>query len=508
MSSSVEKLRDEGLPKSSVFNFVQLGSPTKYLRRLSISHKFYFIITVVAVILIFELASFWFAISTMSSIRAYVEGEGLWSKAQKESFNSLLQYSSSFNQSDYTNFLSSLTIPLGDNKARLELERPHANVAIARQGFTEGGNNPADIGGMIFLFQHFSQVSYLKQAIGIWTQGDAQIQTQLSIGQRMHALIESDPHPNDPATSAALRPLVAEAVQNDNALTPLEGQFSATLGNASRDVGNLFLYAVLILTIIFGLSAFIAALFIAKLVARVDAAKSEFVALASHQLRSPLNTINLSVEYLKILGPPRSFQEKNVIESISREVEQMALLIETILSVSRIELGTLIIEPEMMDIVPLAKEEVGALTMLARNKGLLIKEFYDPEELLAPMDATLLKIIFQNLLSNAIKYTPYGREISLTIELQSSRILICVADTGYGIPKHEQHRIFDKLFRAANARKLDPQGTGLGLYIVKSIVTEAGGKIWFESAEGVGTTFYVALSLSGMKKVRGNTRLS
>ena len=170
------------------------------------------------------------------------------------------------------------------------------------------------------------------------------------------------------------------------------------------------------------------------------------------------------------------------------------------------ELGMLTIEPRTIDMVALAKEETRTFSVFAREKNLLIRESYTAE-IFAAMDPRLLQIILHNLLSNAVKYTPRGGEITLSIEQQASRILIQVADTGEGIPEAQQKHIFSKFFRAANAHKADPNGTGFGLYIVKSIVSGAGGDIWFESKVKTGTTFYVAFPLSGMKKVSGNTRL-
>ncbi len=249
------------------------------------------------------------------------------------------------------------------------------------------------------------------------------------------------------------------------------------------------------------------ALYISKLITQVDTAKSEFVALASHQLRSPLNVINLSIEQLKNLGPPRTIEEKYIVEGVAREVRQMSSLIGAILNVSRIELGSLIVEPQNIELVAFAKAEVHSLRILADNKDILIQESYEPQELLVPMDPTLLQIIFQNLLSNSIKYTPDWGKIDLSILLQASAILMRIADTGDGIAKAQQHNIFKKLFRTPNASERDPHGTGLGLYIVKAIMEQIGGDIWFESEEGVGTTFYVAFPLSGMKKIDGAHRL-
>ncbi len=103
------------------------------------------------------------------------------------------------------------------------------------------------------------------------------------------------------------------------------------------------------------------------------------------------------------------------------------------------------------------------------------------------------------MLSNALKYTPGSGLVNLEIRKQGPDALIKVSDNGYGIPEDQKGKIFTKLFRADNAKEADPHGTGLGLYIVKSILERTGGKVWFESKENEGTTFFATIPLKGMK---------
>ncbi len=125
-----------------------------------------------------------------------------------------------------------------------------------------------------------------------------------------------------------------------------------------------------------------------------------------------------------------------------------------------------------------------------------------------PLDSSLTHAIFINLLSNAVKYTADGGTITLTTKKDGVDIVITIADTGYGIPQAQQARIFEKMFRADNVRAKVPEGTGLGLYLVKSILDQTSGKIWFESEENKGTTFFVTIPLSGMKQRQGTKGLS
>jgi signal transduction histidine kinase len=110
-------------------------------------------------------------------------------------------------------------------------------------------------------------------------------------------------------------------------------------------------------------------------------------------------------------------------------------------------------------------------------------------------------MIIQNLLSNAVKYTPENGKVQISFSQHNKKhILLKISDTGFGIPKNQQSKIFTKLFRADNAKLKDAEGTGLGLYIVKSIVDKTGGKVWFESKENKGTTFYVLVLIKSNGK--------
>ncbi len=483
-----------------------LGQFSRYLRRLSISQKFYLIIGVVLLILIIEIASFWITLDLLSDVRAYVGGESEWSKSQKESLASLLSYSATFKESDYASFMSNLSVPLGDEQARLELEKKNPDLARAEQGFAAGQNDPADIGGMLWLFMHFRWISSFSDAIVIWTNADGRLALQREIGGRMHADITGTAESNR-SKYQMISPLIIAATQNDAALSSLENRFSATFGEASRDIGNFLYYTIVILTLIFAMVVFVLANFISRLLEEVDKAKTEFVALTSHQLRSPLSIIGLSIELLKKLNPTRNADDQELIDGIEREVHQMNALVETILDISRIELGKVIIEPEYIDVMAAARAQIEAFAIIARHAGVSIRGVYEPMECKMHMDPTLLQIILQNLISNAIKYTNRGGTVELAVIRESWRLLIRVADTGRGIAEKYHRDIFQKLFRSDNARETGHGGAGLGLYIIKTIVDAAGGDIWFESTEGKGTTFFIAFPHTGMKAVSGNVRL-
>lgn len=238
----------------------------------------------------------------------------------------------------------------------------------------------------------------------------------------------------------------------------------------------------------------------------IDRAKTEFVSLAAHQLRTPLTAIGWYAELLGEDETKLSDHQLQFLHEIKTSKDEMTKLVSALLNVSRIELGTFAVSPEPTDLNELANSVVSELRILIeKNKQKF--NFYESDLPKVPVDRNLFRIVYQNLLTNAIKYTPKEGSITLTQELKGDKILISVADTGYGIPDKEKHKIFEKLYRASNAKSKDSNGSGLGLYIVKAIIEESEGTIWFDSIESMGTTFYVEIPASGMHARKGSKML-
>lgn len=262
---------------------------------------------------------------------------------------------------------------------------------------------------------------------------------------------------------------------------------------------------------------------------KLEKAKEEFVSLASHQLRSPLTAIKGYSEFL-LDGTDGAVndRQKEHINIIVESNNKMLGLIDALLNVSRIDLAIFAIEPVPLNIIEAAEKAMREIILTAEAKKIKIDKKFSPDFPLIPLDPKLIGIIFQNLLSNAVKYTPEGGSVYFEVTQKNSQINIIVKDTGMGVPKDQQDRIFSKMFRASNAVEKISEGTGLGLYIVKSIAEACGGKIWFKSpaslsavasaqadaqaasgkAENPGTAFYITLPLSGMKKREGAKGLS
>lgn len=224
----------------------------------------------------------------------------------------------------------------------------------------------------------------------------------------------------------------------------------------------------------------------------IDRQKNEFISFTSHQLRTPLTNIKWLIELLlKGSYDPLSEKQEQVVQNLDEVTKKMIGLVAALLNLSRLELGTVVTKPDAVDIPKLVREVVSEFDREVREKGLDLVQDTESAPNNFSTDGKLLQVVIQNLVSNAVKYTETG-SISIVVRKRDDLLEIKVQDTGYGIPADVHQKIFTKLFRA-NSTSKRAQGTGIGLYMTKSIVGLLGGEITFESTEGKGTTFTVIL---------------
>lgn len=227
----------------------------------------------------------------------------------------------------------------------------------------------------------------------------------------------------------------------------------------------------------------------------VEKMKTEFVSIAAHQLRTPLSAIKWSLRMVldgdvgKITKDQRDLLEKTYSSN-----ERMISLINDLLNVTRIEEGRFLYKPEPTQIEELIENIIQELEEAIKMKKITVK-FEKPKVLfpLIRIDKEKMSLAIHNLIENALKYTPSKGLITISLEDKDNDIVFKIKDTGVGIPNDQNERIFSKFFRGSNVIKMETEGSGLGLYTTKNIIEAHKGKIWFESEEGQGTTFYFSI---------------
>jgi signal transduction histidine kinase len=223
---------------------------------------------------------------------------------------------------------------------------------------------------------------------------------------------------------------------------------------------------------------------------RLDEAKDEFISMASHQLRTPLTSVKgyISMVLEGDIGKI-SASQKRVLEEAFTSSERMVHLIHDFLNVSRLQTGKFTLELEQTDLANLVQEEVDTLQRVAKSRDMKITYKTEIKSVPLLLDDTKIRQVIINYIDNAIYYSKPDTNISVDLTEEKGDIVLRVTDTGIGVPPSEQAGMFDKFFRASNARKQRPDGTGVGLYLAKKVITSHGGDVFFVSKEGQGSTF-------------------
>ncbi|MDD4271604.1 MAG: ATP-binding protein, partial [Patescibacteria group bacterium] len=228
----------------------------------------------------------------------------------------------------------------------------------------------------------------------------------------------------------------------------------------------------------------------------IDKMKSEFISIAAHQLRTPLSAIKWVIKMILDGDAGKlSIEQQELLNKGYLSNERIIRLVNDLLNVSRIEEGKFGFNFEKADfqeVLSAALSNVESL-VVKNHQELIIKKPSRPLKIF--LDKERMVMVIQNLLSNAIKYTPEYGKIKIIVEVDKQNLHVKINDQGVGIPAEDQPKLFTKFFRAANVVKLETEGTGLGLFMVKNIVEKHNGQVSLKSEEGKGTevSFFIPI---------------
>ena len=233
----------------------------------------------------------------------------------------------------------------------------------------------------------------------------------------------------------------------------------------------------------------------ARQLAELERLRAEFVSVASHELKTPINVIIGYLELLKegIYGEVPA-QQKEVLETINKQANGLTRLVKRLLDVSRFEASGGKLDVRQVDLHRFFNTLESSFSVLASQRDIAFNiDHREPLPTTVHWDEDRINEVLGNLLSNAFKFTERHGRVTLTVAQEDDQIVITVADTGAGIPPDQLPHIFDKFFQADNQAAAATKGTGLGLAIAKEIVEAHGGQVKVDSTVGEGTTFVVTL---------------
>lgn len=235
--------------------------------------------------------------------------------------------------------------------------------------------------------------------------------------------------------------------------------------------------------------------------------QSDFASITSHELRTPLSIVKWYTEILldEDMGPLNEDQKKylRVIESSN---ERAIALVTALLNVSRLELETFSVSPEPLLFTSVLEEVLKKQETKISEKKITITQEISGEPHTIPLDKGIVTLIIRSILDNAISFSKEGGKVGVSVTYSPSLLTCTVKDVGIGIKAGEQEKIFTKMFRGSNVQD-EVKGSGLSLYIAKTLLSKVGGTMFFSSKEGEGSTFTINLPATGMRKRRGSTKL-
>jgi len=238
-----------------------------------------------------------------------------------------------------------------------------------------------------------------------------------------------------------------------------------------------------------------------KKLLELDAIKNEFVSMASHQLRTPLTSVKGYISMV-LEGDAGKItkQQHQLLQEAFTSSERMVHLIADFLNVSRLQTGKFVVDRKEVDLAEIVKQEVTNIAQIAATHN--IRLVYKPSSRIPRLylDEGKIRQVVMNFIDNAIYYSPDGTVVKITLTVEDGEVALRVIDKGMGVPDEARPKLFTKFFRAENARRQRPDGTGVGLFLAKKVIDGHGGSLVFESVVGKGSTFGFRLPIKKLSE--------
>lgn len=525
---------------------------SKYWKNFSISTKLYFVVGIMALLIVMELLTLKFAMNKLSAVRAFVGGESSWSKAQKTGVHQLHQYITTGNVAFYNSFKESLKVPAGDRMARTELMKTDPDMELVRSSFIQGEIHPDDLDNVIILLRDFHEISYIKEAIRSWTLGD-----KLLVDLSREADMFFELQQSNKLTPEKRFEIAANVNRLNYEISLAEANFSSVLGEGSRWLEGLVFMILFgfVLTVEFvglTLTYFTSRSISNGLKELIEATRdishgnfSKKIAVKSHdeigQLTVAINEMGsiLETNYRELSNSHNELEKKvghrtaelnaalvsrdeflsvasheirTPLTALTMQLEMMgrymkknnieneALNSQIEKSISHVRrmsvLQNLLMDVTSMRVgkLELKKEENDLNDVIANSISQFtgdVRFIKSPESLKGQFDPTRMGQVISNLLSNAIKYGD-EKPVEVISEVTAQHYIVKVRDHGKGISKEQHLKIFERFERLHHREEIP--GLGLGLYIARQIIEAHGGTLDLESEVGNGSVFIVTLS--------------
>ncbi len=432
-----------------------------------------------------------------SGLRAYINGESVYSKGQKDALINLTYYLNTQDSAYWQMYIKNLKIPMSDNMARHAMINNEPDSVVFNY-FIDGGIHSADIGNLVWLFKNLRKVPEFKNAVSLWDKSEVMLLDLNRSAEELKYKIDNG------VLDIESKELLAVKISTFNTkLTQIEIDFSTTLSGLARKLESLLNWVNILVTILIvgSLSAYLIKI-IAKLhrsrgalkesydkVFKLNLELDTFVYSLSHDLRAPLTSLQGLVRFSKLETDIVSIKEN--IHLMDKLLDKQDVFIKDVISL--LQRRNLTPQPKKMN-----------LKELIEDAFLLNQHNHDNQKVSAEIqidkaveeinnDIVFVKIIINNLISNAFKYSDSGKEyqfIKVKAVSEGDNVVIEIEDNGLGIHKDFHQKIFDMFYILDFSKR----GTGLGLYIIKQSLEKLGGTIHLDSTLRQGSKFTITLS--------------